>query len=361
MIRKFLILSGAFLLPACLLAEAPKYSNEFLAIGIGARAFGMAQSVSATCADVTAGYWNPAGLTGLERDAEGGLMHSEYFAGLAKYDYGAFAIRIDDRSAAAVSILRFGVDDIPNTLELIDNDGNLRYDRISKFSAADYGFLFSYARDSRIPNLSYGGNVKLIYRKTGNFARAWGFGFDAAGRYRLRQWTFGAVLRDATSTFNAWSFNTEDLREVFTLTGNEIPRNSLELTMPRLSLGAARSFRLHEKYTLTAELDADLTFDGKRNVLVRTSLFSVDPHVGLEVDYNRLVYLRLGMGSMQIVPDFDQQNTFDFQPSLGLGIHWRNFAIDYALTDISDQSIALYSNVFSFRYSFNLPGRSGGN
>ena len=361
MIRKILLLTGALLLPACILAEVPKYSNEFLAIGVGARAFGMAQSVVATSSDVTAGYWNPAGLTGLERDAEGGLMHSEYFAGAAKYDYGAFALRIDERSTAAVGIIRLGVDDIPNTLFLIDNDGNLRYDRISKFSAADYGFLFSYARESRIPNLSLGGNVKLIYRKTGDFARAWGFGFDVAGRYRLNRWNFGAVIRDATSTFNAWSFNTSDLQEVFALTGNEIPRNSLELTLPRLSLGGARSFLLHGKYTLTAELDAEMTFDGKRHVLLRTSLFSVDPHLGVEVDYNKLVYLRLGLGSMQIVTDYNGQNTFDFQPNLGLGIHWRNFAIDYALTDISDQAIAPYSNIFSFLYSFNLAGRSGGN
>jgi hypothetical protein len=361
MVRNILILLGGLLLPVRLVAEVPKYSNEFLSIGVGARAFGMAQSVSATTSDVTAGYWNPAGLTGLERDAEGGLMHAEYFAGIAKYDYGGFAIRIDDRSAGAFSIIRFGVDDIPNTLELVDNDGNIRYDRISKFSAADYGFLFSYARDSKISNLSYGGNVKLIYRKTGDFARAWGFGFDVAGRYRVDRWTFGAILRDATSTFNAWSFNTESLEEVFASTGNEIPQNSLELTIPRLILGGSRSFRLHEKFTLSAELDADITFDGKRNVMVRSSFLSIDPHMGLEVDYNRLVFLRLGMGNMQVVPDFEKKNSFDFQPGMGIGIHWRNFVVDYALTDIADQSIAPYSNVFSFKYSFNLPGNPPGN
>jgi hypothetical protein len=356
MIRNILILLGAVLIPAGLFAEVPKYSNEFLSIGLGARAFGMSHAVIATSRDVTAGYWNPAGLMGLDRDADVGLMHAEYFAGIAKYDYGGFAIRIDERSTGAFSLIRFGVDDIPNTLELIDNDGNLRYDRISTFSAADYGFLFSFARNSRISGLSLGANVKLIYRRTGDFASAWGFGFDVAGNYRLRRWTFGAVIRDVTSTFNVWSFNTGELEEVFLNTGNEIPQNSLELTMPRIILGGARSFRLHEKFTLLAELDADITFDGKRNVLVRTSFLSIDPHLGLEVDYNRLVFLRLGMGNMQLVADFDQENSFDFQPSLGIGIHWRNFTVDYALTDIADQSIALYSNIFSLRYSFNLPG-----
>jgi hypothetical protein len=255
-----------------------------------------------------------------------------------------------------LSLIRFGVDDIPNTLELFDNNGNVRYDRITAFSAADYGFLFSYARTAKLEGLSFGGNAKLIYRRTGDFASAWGFGFDLGIQYRVRQWHLGVSARDVTSTFNAWRFNTEDLEEVFLTTGNELPTNSLELTMPRIILGAARSFPLAEKFNLLAELNADLTFDGKRHVLASTSFVSLDPHLGVELDYNRLVFLRMGIGNMQLVPDFDQDNSFDFQPSLGLGIHWRNFTVDYALTDIADQSMALYSNVFSLKFNFNTAG-----
>jgi hypothetical protein len=356
----FISLTGLFMVTG-LLAEVPKYSNEFLAIGVGARAFGMSHSVVASTRDVTAGYWNPAGLLGIEKDVDIGLMHAEYFAGIAKYDYAGFAIRIDSRSVGSLSIIRFGVDDIPNTLELMDHNGNIRYDRITAFSAADYGFLFSYARSTRIEGMSLGGNAKLIYRRTGDFARAWGFGFDLGVQYRVRLWHFGANARDVTSTFNAWSFNTEDLEEVFQATGNEIPSNSLELTMPRLILGAARSFRLHDKFNMLAELNTDVTFDGKRHVLASTSFLSIDPHLGLEFDYNRLVFLRLGIGNIQLIPDFEKQKSFDFQPSLGLGIHWRNFTVDYALTDISDQSIALYSNIFSLKFNFNLASSAKSN
>jgi hypothetical protein len=354
MTRQILIsLTGLFIVSG-LLAEVPKYSNEFLSVGVGARAFGMSHSVVASTQDVTAGYWNPAGLMGIERDLDISLMHAEYFAGIAKYDYAGFAIRIDERSVGALSVIRFGVDDIPNTLELMDNNGNIRYDRITTFSAADYGFLFSYARSSKVEGLSFGGNAKLIYRRTGDFANAWGFGFDLGINYNLRRWYFGANARDVTSTFNAWSFNTEDLEEVFLATGNEIPSNSLELTLPRFILGAARSFRLHEKFNLLAELNTDVTFDGKRHVLASTTFLSIDPHLGMEIDYDKLVFLRFGIGNMQLIPDFESQKSFDFQPSLGLGIHWRNFTVDYALTDISDQSIALYSNIFSLKFNFHL-------
>ena len=141
---------------------APKYSNEFLAIGIGGDALGLANSVVAQTSSVNSGYWNPAGLTGVDKWLEVGLMHSEYFAGIAKYDYLGLAHSIDDKSTVGFSAIRFAVDDIPNTTQLIDNNGNIDYDRITTFTAADYGFLFSYARKLPVEGLSVGGNFKIL-------------------------------------------------------------------------------------------------------------------------------------------------------------------------------------------------------
>src|SRR5690606_36566111 len=90
--------------------------------------------------DLTAGYWNPAGLLGISSNFQVGFMHAEYFAGIAKYDFGAFAKPIDKTSAFGVSLIRFGIDDIPNTIDLIDANGNINYNRVSTFSAADYAF-----------------------------------------------------------------------------------------------------------------------------------------------------------------------------------------------------------------------------
>ena len=83
MIRNILFISTGLLVLNGIQAQVPKYSNEFLAVGVGARAFGMSNSVSASTVDVTAGFWNPAGLMGLETDADVGLMHAEYLAGIA--------------------------------------------------------------------------------------------------------------------------------------------------------------------------------------------------------------------------------------------------------------------------------------
>jgi len=182
---------------------APKYSNEFLTIGVGARNFAMANSVLAGVNDVTAGYYNPSGLLGIEKDMEVGLMHSEYFAGIAKYDYLGFAKRIDENSVAGVSFIRFGTDDIPNTTQLIDKNGNIDYDRITRFSAADYALLLSYSRKTS-SGLELGGNFKIIHRRIGDFARSWGFGLDVSVNYTYKDWKFAAVARDITTTVNAW-------------------------------------------------------------------------------------------------------------------------------------------------------------
>lgn len=347
---------GVFLfivvLPDATHAQAPKYSNEFLAVGVGARAHALAGAMVASVSDVTAGYWNPAGLLLTSKKYDLGLMHAEYFAGIAKYDYAGFADAIDERSSLAFTLLRFGVDDIPNTLELIDRDGNVRYDRIKTFSAADYALLVSYARRPSLPGLSLGGNVKIIYRHTGEFASAWGFGIDAAAQYRPGNWCFGAVVRDVTSTFNVWSFNNDLLEETFIVTGNELPEEVLELTLPRLILGAARRVPFTPRIGMMAELDAEITFDGKRNTLISTGTVSVDPRLGIEFNYMDMVFLRMGGANIQRIPGFDNSNALTVQPNLGIGISFLNFSIDYALTDIGDQSVALYSNIFSVRYTF---------
>ncbi len=333
-------------------AQIRIYSNEFLSIGIGAKALGLSNAVVASSDDVYSGYWNPAGLNSVENNYEIAAMHSEYFAGIAKFDYLGAAYKTGDSSVIAGSFIRFGIDNIPNTLELIDENGNIDYNRISYFSTADWAFLFSYAKKSSIPGFSYGINTKIIFRNQGEFAKAFGFGFDIGLKYTYKKWLFGANLKDATSTFNAWFYNTENLQDVFIRTNNEIPTNSLEITMPELIIGAARTFTLSEKFKLRPEIDIDFSFDGKKYTLISSKAVSIDPYFGAELNFKDLIFFRTGIGNFSEIPDFDGK-TFTFQPSLGLGIKLYNFKLDYALTDIGNQSAALYSNVFSLSYNFN--------
>jgi hypothetical protein len=339
--------------------DAPKYSNEFLTIGVGAQALGMGQAITANIADVNAGYWNPAGLLGVKSDLQVGAMHSEFFAGIAKYDHLALAKPIDSNSVIGFSYIRFGVDNIPNTIDLIDNAGNLNYDRITSFSAADNAFLISYARRLSVPGLSLGGNAKIIYRNVGDFGQAWGFGLDAALQYQRKKWRFAAVARDVTGTFNAWSYTLDQRTiEVFQQTGNDLPENSVEVTLPRLVLGAARSFQFNDKVALLAAIDVENTFDGARNTVISTGTWSADPRAGIELSYANIIFLRGGVNMFQYVTDSNGERYLTAQPNLGLGVRIKSFHLDYALSRIAQGDDQLFSNIFSLRFDLFKKTRS---
>ncbi len=348
------LLSLLFLLGKNLYAQysAPKYSNEFLNIGVGARALSMGNTQTAFVDDVTSAYWNPAGLLSIQKDYEVGLMHAEYFAGIAKYDYGGFASKIDSNSAFAITVIRLGIDDIPDTRFLFDASGVLNYDNVRFFSASDYAFLFSYAH--RYKDWNLGGSAKVIYRNVGNFADAWGFGIDLGIQ---RKWNngfyFGASVYDVTTTFNAWSINSSLLEETFVQTNNEIPVQSIEWTLPKANIGGAYEFSIKEKIYFLAALDAQVTFDGKRNTLIKSNFASIDPRVGLEMSYKKIVFVRGGVANYQQIKNFDGSTYASIQPNFGVGLKIKGVSIDYALTNVGNVGEVLFSNIFSLKIELN--------
>lgn len=331
-----------------------KYSNEFMNIGVDAAALGMSNAVVASTSDVNSSYWNPAGLLHLEEN-QISLMHSNYFANIAKYDYAAYASPIDDRSAWGISLIRFGVDDIMNTTELIDNEGNIDYNRIKLFSTADYGFTFSYAVKLPVPGFQYGVNAKIIRRIIGDFATSWGFGFDFGLQFEKNDWQFGLMLRDITTTYNIWNINEEAYQKIADAIpgqNQEVPE-STEITLPKAQLGTAKKFIFHEDYSLLAAANMNVQFT-QTNDIISSSFVSIDPAIGLEFGYTDIAFLRAGVGNFQRVTQLDNGEKIGFQPNIGLGFKYKGIAIDYALTSLGNQSTALYSNVFSLKIDLSL-------
>lgn len=329
-----------------------KYSNEFLNIGVDAGAFGMGKAVVATSGDVNSGYWNPAGLVHV-KDYQGSIMHAEYFAGIAKYDYAAFAMPIDSESAVALSIIRFGVDDILDTTELIDSEGNIDYNRVDLFSAADYALNIGYARKLIVQELNIGFNAKIVHRQIGDFASSWGFGLDASLQFQRDQWQFGLMLRDITTTFNAWSIDDEKFKAIQDAVPgeNEAEPETVELTLPKAQLGVARKFELGRDFGLLTEIDLNMRFT-KTNDIIASDFVSIDPALGMQLDFIDMVFLRVGMGNIQNRLEFDESESITFQPNLGVGFKYRGIQVDYALTNIGSVGNALYSNVFSLKVDF---------
>ena len=347
--------------------KTPKYSNEFLNLGVGARALGMGKVQVSLADNATAGYWNPAGLVNQTHKYDGVLMHSELFSGVVKNDYGAFSMPLDDKSAIGVSVMRLGVDNIADTRNIVNEYGYVDYSKIEYFSVADYALLLSYARKvGSVEGLSVGGNAKMIYRNIGKFAHGYGFGIDAGVQYNHKGWNLGLMARDITTTFTQWTINADEYKKgINSTTANgtdPIPTNSSEITLPRFVLGVGRRFELPKEFSALVAVDLETTTDGQRGTPISTKAVSVDPRLGVELGYKNLVFLRGGVGNYQKIQDFAANSSGIYnsswkgQYSLGVGVAVSGLRIDLALSRLAVEKLGSSSQtnslIVSLGYAF---------
>ena len=306
-----------------------KYAGEFMAIGVGARALGLGGAYVALANDVTAGYWNPAGLVRVEYP-EFSLMHDERFGSLVNYDYVGIAYpygkneatdvtAIDQEgvsrpvmdykaSSFGLSVIRLGVDGIPDTRNTwndangngIFDDPNARpdIDRITFFNASDWAVYFSYARQYS-EHMYYGANVKIIRRNVAEYYGT-GIGFDLAGLYVPNEnLSFGVNIQDITTTLVAWNTGTN------------------ELISPTVKVGGAYLFEMFGG-RLGPVFDTDIRFEGRKfSSIAHLGGISFDPHGGVEFDYKKTVAIRVGYNDVKNL-------------TLGAGVHLRKLDIDYS-------------------------------
>lgn len=363
-------IKSIFLVLTCLclsfvsIAQQRKYVNEYLQIGVGGRGLGMSGAQVASVGDVNAPFWNPAGLANITSDMQVGIMHSEYFSSIAKYDHIGAAFKLKDRKGIlGFSVIRFAVDDIPYTINLVQPDGTIDYDKIRSISSADYAGLISYAKPIIITKwkdrddikINAGGNLKVLHRSIGTMANAWGVGVDLGMQAKVGRWQLGAAFKDITTTYTVWSFSlTEKEKQIFAQTGNEIVSRSSETNLPRFVLGAGRVFPIKGKVSMLAEANLDVSTDGARyGNLINLNPISIDPRLGVEANYDNKIYLRGGVGKFQrVLQDEDTTGTQKvtlFQPTLGLGVQLKSFAFDYSFSSLNIGESPLYSHFVSIK------------
>ncbi len=278
---------------------ADKYAGEFLTHGVGARALGMGSAFVAVADDVTAGYWNPAGVADVEGRAVQ-LMHAETFGDVINYDTGAYVHPLDRDAAMAVTVVRLAVDNIPFT-DFEEDEYRIYYDaaRITWESDSETAMLVSYGR--RVSDrLRIGGNLKLVMKNIADYS-CYGAGFDLGAKYDV--WnggTLGANLQDVTTTFLSW-----DTKE-------------REHIMPTVKVGAAQKFDLPSMGgVLTLAADADVRFENRTLAdEYHVGSVSADTHYGAEFVYHGMVGVRGGLSMGQL--------------TAGAGFTIASFTIDYA-------------------------------
>jgi hypothetical protein len=301
-----------------------KYAGEFLSAGVGSRALAMGGAFVAVANDVTAGYWNPAGLVdspGLQIQ----FMHAKQFMSSIQYDYFGISNPYDEKSVLAFSFIRWGVNDIKDTRNALLGSTiseGIDYSKITSFNISDYVFYISYARQYN-DDLSIGANVKFIYRDFSSES-AMGIGFDAGIKYNLMPELYlGLMVRDITTTMMAWSTSEK------------------EFVSPSLRPGI--SYRINfDAISLYLQPSVDLSIlleSRNKSAQLGVGVFSIDSFWGLEAGFKDICFLRFG---------YDDLSRFN----AGLGVSIKKLAVDYSYTNFDD----ILGNVH--RISFHLKLRS---
>lgn len=317
--------------------EISKYGNEFMTLGVGGRALGMGGAYSTLAEDATGGYYNPA-ATAYMNYPQIIAMHNDQFAGIENYDYGAVFFPYGKQSTVGISIIRLGIDGIPDTrnaaLDVNGNptpvfqpNGSIDYSAVTYFNASDWAIYCTYAK--RISdNFSYGANVKFIDETLGEAGGAFGIGFDASALWKATdRLTLGVNAQDITTTVLAWSTGTK------------------EFIIPTLKLGGSYFFDFGPKHRLTFAADVDLRFENLGiSSMAYLGPFSFDPNEGVEYTYNNTLSIRAGYNDIR-------------QFSLGAGIKLPKLNIDYAYTNYSsDPSESLgYTHSISLSVTLEEP------
>ena len=242
---------GDFLLFICLLLIAvsnvwgENYTGDFLTAGVGARSMALGGAYVGISNDVTATYWNPAGLGLIER-VQMCLMHGERSSGLGNYNYIGVAHRFQEHFSVGASWIRCGVDGIPLYDALDINIQPQDRKNVAKFrpsfepkghlNNSENAYVVSMSTQYTIgqswwdnmgtmgkpPSLLFGINIKRI-RHSLLDSSADGIGFDAGflmritdseaivGHEGLGELSIGVVFLDISETTMKW--NTESERE----------------------------------------------------------------------------------------------------------------------------------------------------
>ncbi len=285
-----------------------KYAGEFISLGVGGRALGMGGAFVALANDVTAGYWNPAGLSHINYP-QLALMHDERYGSLVNYDYGAVALPVGPTTSWGLSVIRLGVDDIPDTRKAgIDANGNYTEDptqftridpsRVTYFNAADWAFYLTYSK-KQSEDFSYGANLKIIRRELGD-ASATGIGLDIGVWYSITdKIVLGANLQDVTTTFLAWNTGTN------------------ELISPTVKIGSAYFIEALGGRFAPA-VDFDIRFENRKSASTfALGPVSFDAHVGTEFLFKDAMAFRVGYNDVK-------------QVSFGAGLRLPKLNIDYS-------------------------------
>ncbi|MBL7979472.1 MAG: PorV/PorQ family protein [Bacteroidetes Order II. Incertae sedis bacterium] len=340
MLNRLLLWLGGFitLVPSMLPAQTvAKYGADFLSGGVDARAMAMGNTHIAFTQSASSTYWNPAGLAQL-KNPDIGYMHAERFGGIVSFDYAGIGFPVGQKSAIGFAAIRSGVNDIKDTRDAWDFERDTPKpnpeNNFRLFSAADYAFYLTYGRKVH-DHLTVGASGKLIRRKIGPYADAWGYSLDAGAQYQKGKLRLGINLQDVTTMLQSWSINQSEFSEY---PEYGVPKGGTEMVLPVVRLGSGYDWKVGQDGSqLSLGLDVDMAFDGQQKYAFSAGNLSIHPRLGAEYQFKKAFALRTGIANFSKNSD----GSVAIRPMVGLGLMIRQAAIDYVFGDFSGPTAEL--------------------
>jgi opacity protein-like surface antigen len=312
------------------LTKSGTSAAQFLKIDVGPRAIGMGGAFTATANDISALYWNPAGLAS-NLSGEAFFSHTDWFLDIGM-EYAGVAVHVPEIGTLGGFVTALTMDDmLVRTEERPEGTGEM-------FDAGGLAIGLSYARNLT-ERFSIGFNVKYISEFIWHTS-ATGFALDVGTIYKIpikNEFRIGASISNFGTKMKLDGRDLIDIKQIGGSSGNLINTkiDIDEYELPLLfRVGVAMDVWKSDDSRITSALDAIHPNDHTEFV-----------NSGIEYAWNEIVLIRAGYKAL-FEEDSEQGLT------LGFGLYYRvadyvKLKIDYAyqefgrLTDVHQFSFGI--------------------
>lgn len=264
------------------LSKTGTTSAQFLKIQIGSRAIGMGGAYVAIANDLSAIYWNPAGLTKINGNGAVNFVHTNWLAD-TKFNFASAALSLGDIGVLGMSFTSLSMPDMKVRSEFEpEGTGEL-------FSAGDMSFALSYAR-AITDNFSLGFNGKYIQSQIWHMTAST-IAFDVGVLFQTdADWltlgisisNFGPKLQyTGKDVFINYDYNTDEFGDSENIFAN-LQTDNWDLPL-MFRFGMAAEFINEESNSLLAAIEARHPNDNTESI-----------SLGMEYGFMKRFFLRTG-------------------------------------------------------------------
>jgi long-subunit fatty acid transport protein len=276
---------------------------QFLKIGVGGRASAMGDAFVAVSNDVSALYWNPAGLSQFN-DNQIIFSHNEWLVDI-NHDFLGAVYHLDDDNSFGLAFTSLSMDKMQVTTEFAPF-GTGEY-----FGFSDIAIAISYSR-KMTEQFSFGGTIRYL-EETLDKLKMRGVMLDLGTFY----WTGLGSTRFAVTVSNFGNDLAPD-GEVM-LIGNRTESEWQSFSPPTMfRIGFAMEPYEDEENRVTTSIQLNHPNDNSENV-----------SLGAEYSYNKMFYIRGGYKF-----NVDEQN-YSFGAGVTLPVSIATVSIDYAFSNFT--------------------------